>query len=313
MPSDIFARILSPRLPANAIGIEKGSAAVVQLDRGRGGFLIKRAASVSLPDALIQPSFDQSNISDQRELMSALSDLLTSSGLLRQRKWSVSLPETATRTAIITLESTNSRREQDEMLEWKIERSFGAPLSELRLAREALPLDARKQKRYLITAGHLAVVAEYESLFAAMGWQVGLILPRHVGEEQWLRNGHRGDSLLLTSHDEGFTAVLMRDNRPFVMRTVFCESADCDDEIHRIMLFYRDRAGTNGDDAAPPIDRLLVIGNQLDRQRVSQIAQETLGANLKPLDPTDVGLMIPGREISFDLIAAPAGLAKMAW
>jgi len=28
MPSDIFARILSPRLPANAIGIEKGSAAV---------------------------------------------------------------------------------------------------------------------------------------------------------------------------------------------------------------------------------------------------------------------------------------------
>lgn len=310
----MFEKLLKPRFPSCAVGIDSGAASVVQLDRARGGFVVKRAALIDLPADLIRAGFDESNIGDPTELASALRDLVTSAGLLRQRKWSVSLPEATARAAILTIEGTpGSRRELEEVLEWKIERSFGAPRSELRLAREALPLDARKQKRYLITAGHLAIVAEYESLFAAMGWQAGLILPRHVGEEQWLRNGHHGDSLLLTSHDEGFTAVLMRDNRPFVMRTVFCESADCDDEIHRIMLFYRDRAGTNGSDSAPPIDRLLVIGNQLDRQRVSQIAQETLGTSLKPLDPPDVGLMIPGREISFDLIAAPAGLAKMAW
>src|SRR2546427_7070246 len=246
MLSESLAKILAPRLPSTAIGIEKGSAAVVQLERGKGSFVIKRAASVSLPDDLIQPSFDEPNITDPDSLRDALLDLLTSAGMLRQRKWSASLPETATRTAILTLEPTNSKREQEEMLEWKIERSFGAPLSELRLAREQLPPDPRKQRRYLTTAIRLSVVNEYESVFAALGWQAGLILPRHVGEEQWLRNGHHGDGLLLTSHDEGFTAVLMRDNRPFVMRTVFCETEDCDDEIHRVMLFYRDRAGANG-------------------------------------------------------------------
>ena len=59
----------------------------------------------------------------------------------------------------------------------------------------------------------------------SLGWHVGLVLPRHAGEEQWLRNGHRGDGLLLTAHDEGFTAVLMRGNRTLTLRSVFCDAA----------------------------------------------------------------------------------------
>src|ERR1700680_1502234 len=104
MPTDVFAKLLSPRYPTCAIGLEKGAASAVQLDRAGGGFVIKRASSVWLPDELIQPDFDQTNISDPAELVEALSDLLTSAGLMRQRKWSVSFPETATRSAILTLE-----------------------------------------------------------------------------------------------------------------------------------------------------------------------------------------------------------------
>jgi len=34
---------------------------------------------------------------------------------------------------------------------------------------------------------------------------------------------------------------------------------------------------------------------------------------LKPLAAADVGLMIPPGDLGFDTIAAPAGLARMAW
>jgi hypothetical protein len=34
---------------------------------------------------------------------------------------------------------------------------------------------------------------------------------------------------------------------------------------------------------------------------------------LRPLKPADVGLVIPSGDLSFDTIAAPAGLAKLAW
>ena len=310
----MLTKLLKPRLPSCAVGIERGMASVVQLERGRGGFVVRRAASVNLPADLVRPSFDESNIGDLAELSGALADLLTSAGLLRQRKWSAALPEASARSAILTIEGTpGSRRELEEVLEWKIERSFGAPVSELRVSREQLAPDAQKQNRYLATAVHLSVLSEYEAVFAAMGWHAGLILPRHAGEEQWLRNGHPGDGLLLTAHDEGFTAVLMRHNRPLSLRSVICESEESDDELHRLLLFYRERSGLPGSGDGGSVDRLLVVGDQLDKQRVVAIAQETLGVSLRPMEAADVGLLLPAGDLAFDTIAAPAGLARLAW
>lgn len=304
-------KLLQPRLPPCAVGIESTAAAVVQLDRARGVFAIKRAATLDLPANLISANFDESNVAEPGALVEALSDLVTSAGLLRQRKWSVTLPEAATRSAIVTIDSAGgSRREVEEVLEWKIERAFGAPASELRTGRDELAANEQKQARYLVTGVRLSILAEYEAAFAALGWQTGLVLPRHVGEEQWLRQGGTGDGLLLSAHDEGFTAVLVRNSRPLTLRTVFCETEECDDELHRVLLFYRDRSATNGH--ATSVNRLLVMGDRLDKQRVAEIAQETLGVRLEPLAAADVGLSVPG-DLPFDRIAAPAGLARLAW
>ena len=56
----------------------------------------------------------------------------------------------------------------------------------------------------------------------------------------------------------------------------------------------------------------MVMGDRLDKNRVAEIAQETLGVNLRPLGAADVGLTIPG-DLPFDAIAAPAGAARLAW
>ena len=77
---------------------------MVQLDRSRGAFVVKRAATLNLPPELIRANFDESNVEPAR-LAEALSDLATSAGLLRQKKWSVALPEASTRSAILTVES----------------------------------------------------------------------------------------------------------------------------------------------------------------------------------------------------------------
>jgi hypothetical protein len=63
-----LSKLINPRLPATAVGFEKGLAAMVQLERGRGGTTrIRRAATVDLPESLIRPSFDEPNISDPAE------------------------------------------------------------------------------------------------------------------------------------------------------------------------------------------------------------------------------------------------------
>src|SRR5918997_1107795 len=242
-----LSKLFEPRLPSEAIGLSGEGACVVSLDRRRGDvFNVRKAAYAALREDLVRPSFDEQNVSDAAELADALAELVTNVGLLKRRRWSVALPEASARTSILTLEGTpTSRGEREEMLRWKTERTVGASLDELRVGRERLRPDSQGRDRYLLTAVRLSVLAEYERVFEALGWQTGLVLPRHAGEAWWLmrRGGAAaaGDSLLVSSHREGFTAGVFRAGQPMLLRSVICDPEDRADELYRFVLFYRDR------------------------------------------------------------------------
>jgi hypothetical protein len=314
MPNPL-AKLVNPRYPSTALGFEKGIATMVQLERGRGGSAsLKRGATVALPEDLIRPSFDEPNISNPRELAAALKELATSAGLLQQKRWSVALPDAASRSLILTMDApAASRAELEEVLTWKMERGFGSALNELSISRERLPADSQGRERYLAVATATAILREYESVMQTLGWRPGLIVPRHIGEGQWLTlNGASGDSLLLSSSERGFTAVVFRGKQPLIVRTVACDREECEDELFRLLLFYRDRRG--GDSEQPgQLSRMLIVGKLIGKDRACEIVSETLGANLHSLDAADLGLQQVTRELSFDAIAAPSGLATLSW
>src|SRR3954469_21112330 len=142
--------------------------------------------------------------------------------------------------------------------------------------------------------------------------KAGLILPRAVSEANWLMgNGDAGNSLLISSQSDGFTALLFRGPEPAVVLTVPCGLNERDDEIYRLLMFYNDRlVGTGGTSL---LDRLLLIGRALNPERAASINAEGFGHALSVLRAEDVGLNISGSGLSFDEIAAPAGLARLAW
>lgn len=314
MPNPL-AKLVNPRYPSTALGFEKGIATMVQLERGRGGsFSLRRAATVALPESLVRPSFEEPNISDPAELTVALRELATSAGLLQQKRWSVALPDATSRTLILTLESPPaSRAELEEVLKWKMERGFGTQLDELSISRERLPADLQGKDRYLVVATPTAVLREYESALQSLGWRAGLIVPRHLGEGQWLtQNGSRGDALLLSSSEKGFTAVVFRGKQPLIVRRVACDPSECEDELFRLLLFYRDRRSGDPEQVVQ-LARMLIVGDLMSKDRAGEIVTETLGANLRSLNAADLGLQLVTRELSFDAIAAPAGLATLSW
>lgn len=312
MPNPLL-KLIEPWYPATALGLEAGLASVVQIERSRGNVCkVSRAASVTLDRSLLRPSFDEPNIQNHSQLAAILSELTASAGLLKQKKWSVALPEASIRSTIVTLETPpGSASELEEILTWKLERTFGVPLDELTISREQLPADSQRRDRYLVIAARTAVVDEYQTLFASLGWRAGLLLPRHVGESQWLtKNGSQGDALLLSGTQDGFTAVVFRNKKPLILRSVTCEPDEREDELYRLLLFYRDRRSAVEE---PPLSRMLVLGTDFPRGRVAELANETLGTDLRPLDAADVGLELPSRDISFDSIAAAAGLATLSF
>ena len=315
-----FSKLIKPRLPSTAVGLSGEGAALVSLDRRRdGSLLVRRAGYVPLAEGLVQPGFDESNVSDARELAAVLQELATSAGLQKRKRWSVALPEAATRTTILTMEGgKTSRAEAEEMLRWKTERGFGTPVDELRVARERLRPDAQGRARYLATAVRRTVLAEYEETFGALGWQTGLILPRHMGEAWWLMRERAApaDSLLVSTHHDGFTAVLLRAAEPLLVRSIVCDAEDRADELYRFLLFYRDRVQTPALEGGAPVEtigQMLLAGDGIEHAEASAIIEETLGTHPRLITAADVRLALPSADLDFDQIAAPAGLAALAW
>ena len=304
--------LTQPNYPKAAIGIEQNAITALQLRReGRGRFGVDRAATIELPQELLTPSFTDRNIASVPEFRTLLEEAVVTAGLLKQKSWSVSLPSSTARSAILTLDSAG-KGELDEILEWKAEQSFGAPASQLRITRYQISNDREGRRRYFATAIKLSVIDEYESVFEQFGWKAGLILPRAVAETNWLLNESTPmDSLLISSQHDGFTAVLLRGNEPSVVRSVTCAPNEIDDEVYRLLMFYNDRfSDAQGGNL---LSRLLLIGRELIPDKIRAISADAFGRTLSIVRPDDLGLQVPVGSLSFDDLAAPAGLAAFGW
>lgn len=305
--------LTQPNYPKAAIGLERKTITALSLQReGRARFGIKQAATVELPNGLLTPSFLEQNISDPHEFAGFLDDVVGSAGLKRQKNWSVSLPSNTARSAILTLDTASGKSESEDILDWKAEQSFGAPAAELRITRQKIAPDKTGRTRYFATAVKLSVIDEYETIFESFGWSAGLILPRAFSETKWLIDRSVvADSMLISSQPDGFTAFLLRGGEPVVVRTVTCAEAETGDEIYRLLLFYHDRfAEASGENF---LDKLLLVGKELAPNKIKEISAEALGRTLQVLHPDEIGLNIPVGSLSFDDVAAPAGLAALGW
>ncbi|MGI8544781.1 MAG: hypothetical protein ACR2MD_15070 [Aridibacter sp.] len=310
----MFKTLTQPKYPRAALGIEQDFVIALALQKeGKGRFGIEQAATIELPDNLLEPNFIEKNISNGNELIVFLEEAITNAGLRKNKRWSVSLPSNVARTAILTLEDKPaSKIELEDVLDWKAETSFGVPSGELRISREKISPDAEGKARYFATAVKLSVIDEYETIFERLGWRAGLILPRAVSESRWIADPNsQADALLISSQNDGFTAMLIRGDEPAVVRSVTCSVSERDDEIYRLLVYYQDRF--IGESNGNSLDKFLVIGRDFVPERLREITAEALGEPLKVLRPEDVGLTIPASNLTFDEVAAPAGIATLGF
>ncbi|MEZ5306604.1 MAG: hypothetical protein R2684_05585 [Pyrinomonadaceae bacterium] len=308
----MFESLVYPKCPHVALGFGNKTVTAVSLQKiGSGRFTIRRAATSDFDETILIPSFDDLNIMDFSALMRILGVLVTDAGLGSQKRWSVALPASSARTSIITLDDTpTSRTELEEMLDWKSEIAFGAPINQLRVSRDKIADSIEGRARYFATAVRLSVLEQYEDLFSELGWHVGMILPRAVSESRWFSRAH-GDSLLISTQDDGFTALLMRDNEPVVVRSVTCRESEIDDEVYRLLVYYQDRVAASA--TGQGLTRLLVLGDNISSERIGSITDEAMGRSLPVARPEELGFEIPAGGLRFGDLAAPAGLAALAW
>jgi len=197
-----------------------------------------------------------------------------------------------------------------QLIEWKVERNLGQKFSDLRVNYKRLR-NFNGHTQWIISAVHNQVLEQYERIFAGLGWQVGLIVPQHLGEAQWLmRSGIEEDQVLLSLNNHGFEAVIVRGDEPIMVREVNCPPEERENEFYRLMLFYRDRLLP--EDSHETLTKMLTIGTAAEQHKFGEVLSSALEKNTISLAPQQLGLRIDANA-PFNQFAAAGGLATMAW
>jgi hypothetical protein len=303
--------LFQPRIPHIGAGFIDDRFVVVDVHKSHGRLSLAASAYTVLPPGLVSAGFDSPNITNPSELAEIVMQTADGAGLANRKKWSVTLPDGVARTAVVNLEGNpTSRKEIDEILAWKVERALGIGMSGLRMARERLPKSSGGH-RYLVAVSPENVLAEYEAVFQGIGWQVGQLLPKLLGEAEWLLGGPTaGDKLLISAHSGGFISMIVREDEPLLIRTHDCVQSFAD-EVYRVVLFYMDRFQSTAE-PQPRLEQLMVIGD-LDRDEAMQAVADATGGAPHLVTPSDLGFDLQGESVSFDLIAAASGPAMLAW
>lgn len=303
---------MAPQLPHTAAAFLDDGIAVVDLAKTRNRFSVSGSAVTRLPEGLLKPGFNTTNISDQGELLAAFRQTAEAAGLGNKKRWSIALPEGAARSLVVGLESKPaSRRELEEILAWKIERSLAVAASELRISRQSLASSGGKQN-YLVTAARREVMAEYDSLFEQLGWYAGLMLPKHLVEAQWLMwDSAPGDKILVSGNATGFTALIAQKRQLTLIRSLECEPEAILDELYRIAIYYQDHMLESAS-TETGLNSALILGD-IDRNAAADVIRESTGREPRLIEPFQFGLDFSGEPVGFNQLAAAGGIASMAW
>ncbi len=309
--SGLWNYLTAPDLPRTALAISETHLSIVSLRRSKGEFEPRNLGVQRLPAGLVRAGFTEPNISDEAALISHLTQTATQAGLKRLGNLSVALPSGSARSQVVSLDTVpSSRQEIAELIEWKIERSFGQKFGDLQASYTRLS-DFNGRPHWLVTAVHSRVLKQYERIFKELRWQVGMIIPQNLGEAQWLmRQRLADDQVVVSLNERGFDTVIIRGREPILVREVECAPEDREDEFFRLLVFYRDRLLP--ENAPITLNRLLTLGTSTDQRRFREVLASALENHAISLDPQQIGLRIEP-SAPFNHFAAAGGLATMAW
>ncbi|MFN0110740.1 MAG: hypothetical protein ACKVZH_17920 [Blastocatellia bacterium] len=309
--SGLWNFLTAPDLPRTALAISETHLSIVTLKRSRGEFEPRNLGVLRLPDGLVKSSFSEPNISNEAALIEQLNRTANQAGITRPRALSVALPPGSARSQVVALDSNpGSNKELMQVLEWKIERTFGQKFDDLKTSHSRLN-DFNGRPQWLVSAVHKRVLEQYERVFKQLRWPVGLVLPPHLGEAQWLmRQGLSDDQAIVSLNERGFTAVIVRGDEPILVREVECSPEEREDEFFRIIVFYRDRLLPETDPIR--LSRVLTLGTAADQRSFREVVTAALETHAVALDVNQIGLRVDSTA-PFNHFAAASGLATMAW
>jgi hypothetical protein len=234
---------VEPEPPLLAVEVRRRALSAVRLVREGSRYRLGAAATLELPDGVLDLSLVRPNVVDAAALRRALETLLERVGALEAGRAALVLPDATLRIALVPVkEGVRRRAEMEEFVRFRLHKALPFDVRESRLA-----WAGPHAGQLLVAAIYKPVLAGYESALAEVGLEPGLVEPAVLA---LLGGGvpSEGDRLLV-NWDEGYVSlVVSRSGWPLVVRTLSggLGAEAVAREVGNTVLYYHEKLGGAG-------------------------------------------------------------------
>ena len=289
--------LFRPKYPPLAVEMGQGGLTLVRVDREKKQPpRVTRYCAVEVPGGSLDMKFGRGNLRRPADVATALQGALRSESI-QESGISLVLPDHLARVSLLHLgERPAGRAETMEMIRWKIRKTVPFNVDDAHIDYQFFPSPGGGGSFTCLTTLVLRkVLAQYEKLFGDLDLRVGLIdlstftlVNLHLPVLQdW-----KGDALILNVTGSFFALMILRRGVPIFYRAksyAFVDDASREArqdvvtrEVGSSLAYYRERlAGSD------PV-RISLRCIDLDLETLAGALRERLGAEVVPVDPTEV-------------------------
>jgi hypothetical protein len=281
---------LDPEPPLLAVEVRRQALAAVRLVRDGGRLRLAAAASLDLPEGVVELSLTRPNVLDAATFRRALDSLLERVGALEAGRAALVLPDAVLRLALVPAGEVKPRRraEMEELVRFRLHKALPFDVRESRLA-----WAGPQAGQLLVAAIFKPVLESYEKVLAEAGLEPGLVEPTALallaGEET-----SQGDRLLV-NWDEGYVSLIVaRSGWPLVVRTLSggLGPEAVAREVGNTVLYYHEKLGGKG------LDGAALRSAHLPAEEAALLLRDPIGFAPEVVDP--------GARLGLDVESATA-------
>jgi type IV pilus assembly protein PilM len=285
--------LLAPTPPTVAVEIapRRVSAAVVRLRAGR--LVVTAHAAEPVPDGVITPALNTTNISDSKVVGAALRRTFERIGGV-PRQVAVGIPDSVAKVSLLRFEKVPARaKDFDQLVRWQMRKSAPFRMEDAQLTYMpgiALPEAGRE---FVVVVARQDIVREYESVIEAAGSQAGIVDLSTFNVINTVLAGSsmpQSDWLLVHVKPEYASIAIVRGADLVFFRNRSDEGEGrLADLVHQTAMYYEDRLGGGGFARVVLAGAGLLAGERGDglqnAERIRRTLQERLGTDVEAIDP----------------------------
>lgn len=171
----ITYQIFQPHYPLVGIEINEDSLYLMKISKYRKNWVINIFDKETLPDDLIKLSPLEPNIIDVEDVIQAVRNLWSRNNLT-DKNISLLIPDKAVIIFIMKLERTNSKKELNRLIQWKLRKSVPFPIEQAKISWVPLSFDRNDNKlSLLVSLIRQEVLVQYEKIGRCLDADVALV------------------------------------------------------------------------------------------------------------------------------------------